>query len=67
MSNKEIEYVTVPPLSYTISTMNIYKLYDVLCYELSFEKMIILYGLLKHKMEYLEDEPVYYCSEAKDE
>lgn len=60
---KEIEYVKVEPLSYKISTMNIYKLYDALCYELNFEKMITLYKLLKHKIETLEDEPRNYCME----
>lgn len=65
MESKEIEYVKVEPTWYQISGMNIYKLYDILCNELSFEKMIILYGLIKNKMETLQDEPRNYkCEEV---
>lgn len=42
---------------YEVSTMNAYDLYEVLCEEMSFGRMIELYKLIKHKMEYLNDEP----------
>lgn len=60
---KEIVYVKCEPLSYQIGNMNIYKLYDALCYELCFESMITLYKLIKNKIETLEDEPRNYCME----
>lgn len=47
---------------YCIEKMGAYELYDILCEKCSFEKMIILYKLIKHKMETLEDETRNYCN-----
>ena len=47
---------------YRIEKMGAYEIYDVLKTECSFEKMIILYKLIKHKMETLEDEAINYCN-----
>lgn len=47
---------------YRIEKMGAYEIYDVLKTECSFEKMIILYKLIKHKMETLEDETRNYCN-----
>lgn len=47
---------------YRVSQMNGYDLYDILCEELKFNDMIILYKLIKHKMETLEDETRNYCN-----
>lgn len=51
---------------YRIEKMGAYEIYDVLKTECSFEKMIILYKLIKHKMETLEDETRNYCECEKD-
>lgn len=50
---------------YCIENMGAYEIYDVLCKKCSFEKMIILYKLIKHKMEYLDDEVRNYCNEER--
>ena len=42
---------------YAIECMGAYEVYDVLCEKCSFDKMIKLYKLIKHKMEFVEDEP----------
>lgn len=47
---------------YCIEKMGAYEIYDVLRTECSFEKMITLYKLIKHKMETLEDETRNYCN-----
>lgn len=47
---------------YCIDKMGAYELYDILCEKCSFEKMIMLYKLIKHKMETLEDETRNYCN-----
>ena len=46
---------------YRIKKMGAYEIYDVLQTECSFEKMITIYKLIKHKMETLNDEPRNYC------
>ncbi len=46
---------------YRIEKMCAYEIYDVLKTECSFETMIMLYKLIKHKMETLEDETRNYC------
>lgn len=51
------KYVELDKNAYAISMMKPVDLYDVLCNELSFDKMIELYKLIKHKMEFLADEP----------
>lgn len=50
---------------YCIEKMGAYEIYDVLRTKCSFEKMIILYKLIKNKMETLEDEPRNYCNREK--
>lgn len=50
---------------YEISEMNAYELYDKLIGECSFNTIILLYKLIKHKMEYLDDEPVEFCNMKK--
>lgn len=47
---------------YCIEKMGAYEIYDVLRTECSFEKMITLYKLIKHKMETLDDETRNYCN-----
>lgn len=37
-------------------------LYNTICNEMSFNQVVHLYSLLKHKMTYLDDEP--YCEVA---
>lgn len=54
-------------LWYCIEKMGAYELYSVLCERCNFGKMIILYKLIKHKMETLEDEPRNYCNCEKVE
>lgn len=49
------------PNYYAISKMSAYSIYDKLIGECSFHTVIQLYKLLKHKIEYLEDEVVNYC------
>ena len=44
-------------LYYVVSEMSADALYEVLCKELSFNKMIKLYKLIKHKIEFLDDKP----------
>ena len=48
---------------YEVSTMAARDLYDVLCKELSFNKMIELYKLIKHKTEFLGDKPIGFMNE----
>lgn len=63
MSNNEICMLVKP------SEVNITDLYDFLTANVSFDKIIELYKLLKYKMEYLEDEPrisVYSCKEVEE-
>lgn len=55
---------------YEVSTMTAYELYEVLCNKMSFGRMIELYKLIKHKIEYLNDEPRMEkkcCMEDKNE
>ena len=61
-------YIEVGKNAYVISMMNGYDLYEILCKELSFNEMITLYKLIKHKMEFLNDEPrmEFACYELKD-
>lgn len=40
--------------------MNVHDLYSSLSKELSFDKMITLYILIKHKIEFLDDEAYMY-------
>ena len=51
------KYIEVDKNAYVVSMMTSRDLYDVLCEQLSFNTMIRLYKLLKHKMEALDDEP----------
>lgn len=51
------KYIEVDKNAYVISLMGANDLYETLCKELSFDKMIKLYKLIKHKMEFLDDEP----------
>lgn len=51
------KYVELDKNAYAISVMKPVDLYDALCKELSFNKMVELYKLIKHKMEFLTDEP----------
>jgi len=52
---------------YCIEKMGAYELYDALCERCNFGKMILLYKLIKHKMETLEDETRNYCNCEKVE
>lgn len=62
------KYIEIDKNAYVVSMMDADDLYEVLCKELSFNKMIELYKLIKHKMEFLDDKPrmtIGYC-ELKD-
>lgn len=51
------KYIEIDKNAYVVSIMSAYDLYEVLCKELNFNKMIELYKLIKHKMDFLNDEP----------
>jgi len=51
------KYIEADKNAYVVSMMTSGDLYDVLCEQLSFNTMIRLYKLIKHKMEVLDDEP----------
>ena len=51
---------------YAVSELSAYKLYEVLCKELSFNTMIELYKLINYKMQFLDDEPRMELSCLKD-
>ena len=51
------KYIEIDKNAYVVSNMSADDLYEILCKELSFNKMIELYKLIKHKMEFLNDEP----------
>lgn len=58
----EKKYAEIDKNVYIISMMKPVDLYDVLCRQLSFDKMIELYKLIKHKIEFLEDKPINEAS-----
>ena len=62
------KYIEIDKTVYAVSLMSADDLYEVLCKELSFNKMIELYKLIKHKMEFLYDKPrtKINCYELKD-
>lgn len=51
------KYIEIDKTAYAVSLMSADDLYEVLCKELSFNKMIELYKLIKHKIEFLDDKP----------
>ena len=51
------KYVEIDKTAYVVSMMTSIELYEILCRELSFNGMIELYKLIKHKMEFLDDKP----------
>ena len=53
------EDVEISRTMYALGDMNPIDIYDVLCHELSFNDMIEVYRLIKHKMTFLDDEPRY--------
>lgn len=62
MSEEQFDTKINNDVYYCIEKTGAYELYDILCERCSFEKMIILYKLIKHKMETLEDETRNYCN-----
>ena len=62
------KYIEIDKTAYAVSLMSADDLYEVLCKELSFNKMIKLYKLIDYKMKYLDDEPrmEIACYELKD-
>ena len=56
------------PTFYAISEMSAIEIYNILCKELNFNKMIELHKLILYKVTYLEDEPILtsYCYKAND-
>ena len=60
------KYIEIDKTAYAVSLMSADDLYEVLCKELSFNKMIELYKLIKHKMEFLDDKPRMELSCLKD-
>ena len=62
MSEEQFNKKINDDVYYCIEKMGAYEIYDVLRTECSFEKMITLYKLIKHKMETLEDEIRNYCN-----
>ena len=44
-----------------LNTINPHDLYNIICTNMSFNDVVELYKYLKHKIEYLEDKPVYFC------
>lgn len=57
VEKEEKKYIEIDKNAYVISGMSVDDLYEVLCKELNFNKMIELCKLIKHKMEFLDDEP----------
>ena len=51
---------------YCIEKMGAYELYNALCEKCNFGKMILLYKLIKYKMEFLEDETRNYCNGERE-
>ena len=49
-------------ISVDIETISARELYDLICANMSFNRVIELYRLLQHKMTNLDDEPVYTIS-----
>ena len=61
MSEEQFDKKINDGVYYCIEKTDAYELYDILCERCSFEKMIILYKLIRHKMETLDDEPRNCC------
>lgn len=51
---------------YDIKGMSAREVYDILVNDLSFYKMIELYRLIKHKMEYLTDDMYDYMARCEE-
>ena len=62
MSEEQFNKKINDDIYYCIEKMGAYEIYDVLRTEYSFEKIITLYKLIKHKIETLDDETRNYCN-----